>query len=460
MNKINYKSDFDFILPFPVCRVQDDGTCKPEEIGWPDFDWSARLWASSKSNVFVASRKGSELTNCYEDKGRIHIVCNNHHLGKGVLNVEIHAELPDGIYPDNVRDVFSPHSLGIELVDGSGDCATDIEVEYMLPYLKGPKGDSGDKGDKGDAFTYDDFTEAQIEELQRPATEAAERADEAADNAKAVADEYAATLDSKADRSELGNVYAEEPLTPENFPDINRYTREQLKKDLFIDQWKAAWGAYGGYDAEATDGHPFLGNDLRMTYEEALEILCLAPMCKIRFTDYTGAFSLYKSLRTIVPIMVALNSVSLQSIFSQCVNLEVVRFTNVNNFKAVNIISAFYNCKRLKRIEGLYVSFQDTKKAQNAFLGCDALMVLELSGLSASINLTSSPYLSLASFEHMLVNAANTTAIVITVHPDVYAKLTGDTTNDAYNDLTDEEKTQWTALIPLAAEKNITFATV
>ena len=36
-----------------------------------------------------------------------------------------------------------------------------------------PRGDTGAKGEKGDPFTYDDFTEAQILELQRPATEAA-----------------------------------------------------------------------------------------------------------------------------------------------------------------------------------------------------------------------------------------------------------------------------------------------
>lgn len=38
---------------------------------------------------------------------------------------------------------------------------------------QGPQGPQGVKGDKGDPFTYDDFTESQIAELQRPATEAA-----------------------------------------------------------------------------------------------------------------------------------------------------------------------------------------------------------------------------------------------------------------------------------------------
>lgn len=54
--------------------------------------------------------------------------------------------------------------------------------------LQGIQGPQGVKGDKGDPFTYGDFTENQIAELQRPATEAAERADKATQNANDAAD--------------------------------------------------------------------------------------------------------------------------------------------------------------------------------------------------------------------------------------------------------------------------------
>lgn len=43
--------------------------------------------------------------------------------------------------------------------------------------------EKGETGMKGDPFTYSDFTQGQIAELQRPATEAAERADKATENA-------------------------------------------------------------------------------------------------------------------------------------------------------------------------------------------------------------------------------------------------------------------------------------
>lgn len=54
--------------------------------------------------------------------------------------------------------------------------------------LQGIQGPQGVKGDKGDPFTYSDFTEDQIAELQRPATEAAANADKAANNANDAAD--------------------------------------------------------------------------------------------------------------------------------------------------------------------------------------------------------------------------------------------------------------------------------
>ena len=47
----------------------------------------------------------------------------------------------------------------------------------------------------------------------------------------------------------------------------------------------------------------------------------------------------------------------------------------------------------------------------------------------------------------MIEHASNTSPITITVHADVYAKLT------------DESNTDWHALMASAAAKNITFAT-
>ena len=282
--KKNYKSDFDAILHLVSCV----GDTK-KEIGWPDYVWVARFYTTSHDNVYIASNIGGVLTNCFNDNGNIHVVFNNHGLPSGTLRVEFSAEIPNSIYPDGSQLEVSPQPLDIELVRGRGDCGTIVDVDVMLSYIK------GDKGDKGDAFTYDDFTPQQIAELKKPATDAAsqlqefqataeaneadreENEDKRVQAETARAEEFATwedEIDSKADRSELSNVLAEEPLTPGNFPDINTYTREELKMDLFVDMWNQAWGQYGRYDpVNAPDAeHPFMGNDIWMTYEEAQRV--------------------------------------------------------------------------------------------------------------------------------------------------------------------------------------------
>ena len=79
--------------------------------------------------------------------------------------------------------------------------------------------------------------------------------------------------------------------------------------------------------------------------------------------------------------------------------------------------------------------------------------------LRYDINLANLSALSLASLQYLVTNAANTSAITVTVHPDVYAKLTGDTTNAAAAALSADELAQWQSLVSAAAAKNIAFAT-
>lgn len=70
----------------------------------------------------------------------------------------------------------------VETLDPGSDATASLVPEdgaqcLRLGIPRGDTGAKGDKGEKGDPFTYDDFTEAQILELQRPATEAAASVD-------------------------------------------------------------------------------------------------------------------------------------------------------------------------------------------------------------------------------------------------------------------------------------------
>ena len=337
----NYKSDFDFLL-----RLYD---CRGLELGWPDYDWECRFWTTQKANAFVASCRGGECRNCFNDGGVIHVVCDNHRLGAGVLEAEFTALLPDAMYGDGNERVVVPARTKIELVRGAA-CPEAFDVELTLPLLKGDTGSQGPQGERGAAFTYEDFTEAQIEELQRPAAEAVARADEAAKNAQDVADMYAGELDRKADRSELSNVYAEEPLTAGSFPGINTYSREELKKDLFIDLWNNAAGASGCYNAET--GLFELNGLTDISYAEAQTIYKLGTNCegymnlKYRFRSNLWATMPATACRTFMPMRYCQSDWN--SAFYGCSKLE-----------ALNIIGectvgyhCFWECSSLKEIKG------------------------------------------------------------------------------------------------------------
>ena len=477
MTKINYKSDFDFILKLKDCADPK------KTVPFPEGDFDARFWTSNKANAYIASCRDGVYTNCFRtEDGGMHFVFDDHRMGKGTLHWEPHFELPNDIYPDNTQDLFRKAALDIELVDGDGDCPTTAELEAMLPYIKGPKGDKGDKGDKGnkgDAFTYDDFTPEQIEGLQRPATEAAQRLQEFQTTAEANesereeaegkrAEEFAdwkAEIDSKADRSELSNVFAEEPLTPDNFPDIDTYTREELKMDLFIDLWnnRCKYGddehAFGGYlPDEAPDVmHPFLLNKIWMTYADAVQTWMLSHNQLGRssneglFGGYgVEAYEKYSKCKTYFPIYCGMSysAPSLVRAFKDNRIVETLSF--VSGYGVVlginaELQGAFDGCWNLREI--LSEIRSPTAFDDYSFRGCRSLTEIRISKLRYNVWLADSPLLSLASFQYLVTNAANTTLITITVHPDVFAKLT------------DEINTDWHPLLALAAEKNISFAT-
>lgn len=128
--RINYKSDFSFLLVLKDC----DG----QEIGWPACDWQAKFFTpGNKANAYFASSKGGALTNCYNDGGFIHVVCDNHHLGIGCLNVEFTMLQPNDDFPDgNERKSFSAQ-LNIELVRENATCEIpkEIKAEVLLSMI-------------------------------------------------------------------------------------------------------------------------------------------------------------------------------------------------------------------------------------------------------------------------------------------------------------------------------------
>lgn len=105
----------------------------------------------------------------------------------------------------------------------------------------------------------------------------------------------------------------------------------------------------------------------------------------------------------------------------------------------------FYGCRQLVTIVG-GVTFENATH-NYAFTACKSLQNVKFEQLRYNVDLKDSPLLTLESFQYLVENAANTSAIAVTVHADVYAKLT------------DPQQADWYAVNTAAQGKHISFAT-
>ena len=186
---------------------------------------------------------------------------------------------------------------------------------------------------------------------------------------------------------------------------------DEAKLALFVDQWNAACGSYGKYNpANAPDAqHPFYLNTLWLTYAEAIKIAEQKPSWGTRQTDF-----LWRNIKTNIPQLIGAVASAYGNCFS---NIEVVNlkylsptsmgtcFTGNDNKSVLN-----FNAYMLESASGCF-------KAPN-------LEVLEISNLKISLDLSKCPLINLASWQGLVTNAVNTSPITVTVHPEVYAKLT------------------------------------
>ena len=230
----------------------------------------------------------------------------------------------------------------------------------------------------------------------------------------------------------------------------NENISDEARKSLFCDLFNAAAGT-AGY-AKFTNGvWDCKLNGLTLSYDEAVMILSIYHTGGDHSEDLV-----HHPVRTNLPLY-SNWGINLTRFAQNNTSLEVA---NVNCVIYGNYLQfAFYGCKNLREIRGP-IRHQASKIEDSAFLGCNKLESLDLRKLKSNLLLSNSPLLKLDSLDSIVTNAANgTTEITITVHADVYAKLTGDTTNEAAAALTADELSQWQALLTKAAGKHITFAT-
>lgn len=249
-----------------------------------------------------------------------------------------------------------------------------------------------------------------------------------------------------------GVMAASVPAAPDlNIADASNWVRLATIDDttkVFIDMWNQACGKFGCYNP--TTGFFELNGLTDITYEEAVKIYTN--------THYNGGGCnwLYAGFnyRTNIPLPDSVQSSYLVGFRGFCygANFEVLNVRGIKLDTTANVLTGSY-----KQIIGEIIlsSIKPIVDFSNS-----KFEDVQFKGVNTNLLLDNSRSLSFDSVKYLVANATNSSAITIKVHPDVYAKLTGDTTNEAAAALSAAELAQWQEVLMDAANKNISFATV
>ena len=225
------------------------------------------------------------------------------------------------------------------------------------------------------------------------------------------------------------------------------------KREVFDDLWIKAARSNGTVDHTHTESgvnKPYYLNEAWMTYEEALVVY------NENFAD-----------------MLSLNGRTIYGVTnfappSSGASMQYVNY-HVPNAKVINVGVSFLvrgfagwlaiAPKLTKIIGNIDLTYWQVSAQSNSYLRAPALTDVSFYRLCNNFDIAFLKSISLSSMQYMVNNSTATSSITVTVHPDVYAKLTGDTTNAAAAALTAEELAQWQQLVTDATSKNINFAT-
>ena len=430
---INYRSPIDFTID-----LYDAGG---RRIGWPDWDWHAIVHSGLKANAAAFSRSGETLVNCMEYGDRIRVIVPRHNLTPGPVTVELTALIPDPLFPGGIREVPVRFRTGISLVSspalcpapalpdpGSSSPSSPVDCDCGCARCSEPSWGEVNAcfpGFKGDPFTYSDFTEEQKEELRRPVAEETERLLSGKQDALSVSEDLRLS------------------------PDGELSLADEARMKVFIDLWNTACRytmdseahefTAGRYNEET--GFFELNGITDITYDQALIIMSESPVwvASGSWNSYSCAFTASKA-RTVLPV----NGKSNYGIgLSSCFHQSAVEVVDIPGAK----ISGTMDCACLHTLRVSVIADECTRTMPELVDFAYHRYPWPRPRNSKSFELSSR--LSLQSLKNLVEGeAAGTDPVTITVHPDVYARLT------------DTGNAEWNKVLTDAAAKKISFATV
>lgn len=248
---------------------------------------------------------------------------------------------------------------------------------------------------------------------------------------------------------QINGVYMNEANARRTYPLLPLITR--WIRAFTVITYGGSTTVYGGFDY--TTGKFTAYNTLTdITPEQAVKILDCGLGGRNLNKDSRYCFFDIRDVRTLPPLT-AYTEINSTYLFDESL-FEVLGFAEQTwvsvGITLLNGNGTFRLCTKLKKIVGVVNVSSITEPMNNTFDGSTLLESVSIYRLATSISFASCPLISLASLQYLVTNASSSipasAPITVTVHADVYAKLT------------DTAQTDWHAVLTAAAAKNIAFA--
>lgn len=200
----------------------------------------------------------------------------------------------------------------------------------------------------------------------------------------------------------------------------------------------------------------WLLNELELTNGEIASVISAAISPSICISN-GGVYGENKTIRTNLPCRLSASYMqgTCTNIYHSCSNIEITNTVGTNKVVTVSDVSyAYSDCPKLRK----ELSILDVRNITSFtdFIRFDTnVESIRLKNLKANLDYSPSAKINYECLKYIIDNAANTSAITITVHPTTYGYLTGITEPTEQVGGTAEE---WQALVATAQEKQISFA--
>lgn len=195
---------------------------------------------------------------------------------------------------------------------------------------------------------------------------------------------------------------------------------EKMGTDTFDQLWDMACKQMGNCGSRNPQlEKPYELGGVRLTREEAM--YSFVKTAGAHSINFNSMFVQDYALKATFPMtkVRAVGSTWVNA-FGTCINLESVILCQ-SYVIAGDMSGIFGGCSKLRFVKGTIDTFTNL---EGGFRGCTALEEVEIKG-AKDVSFSDSPRLSITSLEYLVKNAYNTGPITVTVHADVYAKLTG-----------------------------------